>query len=760
VLWSGGPRDGRFEIEYLAVGEVDESGRIAAFVLFDLDDARAAQREAWRRWAVIEPHVAAVVKPIGDILDAFSEKDAARFRAALADDLVVEDHRLAGMGRLEGADAYTESVTTLWAIAPESRLEMGWRWPRVDRHGAITVALRTGTVPGGGGDFESECLILFLVANGRITRSELFEMDSLDKVLARFEALRGAPPGPDPLRIPPNLAVRATDRLDHAFVASDLPAVHALFHPDFVFEDRGKKALVKGDVETLIESAQYLLSLPSVRLDVPLLGTMGDRVAIQHELWSNGADRDGFAIERIRYVEVDADGHFHRWILFDSEDRADAFAEAQKRFAVGEAADCAAQALLHDLHVVWGNQDWGTLHALIAEDAVIDDYRPLGLGRLGRDGWIESWRVGADLAPDVCLEVLRILVWNEHGRVQLSRVAGTRDGGEFENVLLNLIVYDGQLLRYHEFYDVEDADRAVARFEELCRSSPGRATAAAAAVQIPPNAAVRYLEHWKDTLRSGNADALVGLLDPSFVCEDRRRLVRTTTGRAEENINTAFMIEGGWRPTTTVLATAGDRLALLRWVWTRSDGDAKSEVELLELDELDDAGRFVRSVLFDPEDRGAASDELLERYIAIGADGVPHGSLETLRGFNEHDMERVRRSMTDDFVLVDRRLAGMGRLEGPEAYIESVAALIELIPDVRTEVLYYAAADELGRVTVSRTCGRNREGGEVESWFALVSLYREDKVGYFELFELEQLDAALSRFEELRGSSEPTSSKR
>jgi ketosteroid isomerase-like protein len=190
VLWVGGPSDGPFEIEYLGVVECDENGLLTAFVLFDLDDARAAQREAWARWAAIEPDVAAVVTPVGDILDAFNEKSAVKWRAAFADELVVEDHRLAGMGRIEGADAYTESVVALWKIAPVTHADIGWRWLALDRHGAITVVRRSGVVPDGSGDFENEYLYLYLVAQGRITRIELFEMNALDKALACFDEQR------------------------------------------------------------------------------------------------------------------------------------------------------------------------------------------------------------------------------------------------------------------------------------------------------------------------------------------------------------------------------------------------------------------------------------------------------------------------------------------------------------------------------------------------------------------------------------------
>jgi hypothetical protein len=67
MLWSGGPSDGRFEIEYLSVVEVDEAGLVTAIVLFGADDARAAQREAWARWAAIDPAAGAVMAPLREL---------------------------------------------------------------------------------------------------------------------------------------------------------------------------------------------------------------------------------------------------------------------------------------------------------------------------------------------------------------------------------------------------------------------------------------------------------------------------------------------------------------------------------------------------------------------------------------------------------------------------------------------------------------------------------------------------------------------
>jgi ketosteroid isomerase-like protein len=189
VLWSGGPADGRYEIDTLAVVEVDESGRAKAVIVFDPDDARAAQREAWARWAAIDPAAAQWVDLIGVVHEGFDGRDWERVRATLADDLVVEDHRRTGFGRIEGSDAYIDSVRVLWDLAPDQRLELGWFWPAIEPHGAVTTVRRCGTLPDGGA-FEREYLWLCIATGGRISRSEMFEVEDLAKALARLADLR------------------------------------------------------------------------------------------------------------------------------------------------------------------------------------------------------------------------------------------------------------------------------------------------------------------------------------------------------------------------------------------------------------------------------------------------------------------------------------------------------------------------------------------------------------------------------------------
>jgi hypothetical protein len=76
-----------------------------------------------------------------------------------------------------------------------------------------------------------------------------------------------------------------------------------------------------------------------------------------------------------------------------------------------------------------------------------------------------------ELAPDVSIERLRILRWSRHGCVAMGRASGTQQGGPFEILNLAVALTRGPLVQRYEFFDIGDAERALARFEELCADS-------------------------------------------------------------------------------------------------------------------------------------------------------------------------------------------------------------------------------------------------------------------------------------------------
>ena len=171
-------------------------------------------------------------------------------------------------------------------------------------------------------------------------------------------------------------------------------------------------------------------------------------------------------------TEVDAAGRIRASIRFDPDDRAAAFAEAGARFVAGEAGASGGQAPIVALYGAVTRHDWEAVRGCLADDAVMWDRRALGiLGALDSDQWVESLRAAAEVAPDWDAEVMRIVRWNGSGRVQLTRMFGARDGGPFENLYVHVILTRGDRIWRFEYFDIADADRALARFEELCAGS-------------------------------------------------------------------------------------------------------------------------------------------------------------------------------------------------------------------------------------------------------------------------------------------------
>jgi hypothetical protein len=200
-----------------------------------------------------------------------------------------------------------------------------------------------------------------------------------------------------------------------------------------------------------------------------LLGTVGDRIALHHTAWSGARDATRFELDRLRILEVDAEGKLRALILFDPKDRSAAFDEAQARFIAGEAAATGGQTPLLAWSRAIARRDREATREALAPDFVHHDHRTLVSGSYDRDQYVESMWTWRDLAPDAGPEELRILTWNRNGRVGVARSFGkTRDGVAFENVMVFAALTRGDRIQQLEIFDIGDADRALARFEELC----------------------------------------------------------------------------------------------------------------------------------------------------------------------------------------------------------------------------------------------------------------------------------------------------
>ncbi len=695
-------------------------------------------------------------------------RDWAAFRAGLAPDFRCIDRRRSSQVELDAdgylaferglADMRTTEISVRWLATRGDRLALAW----------LAFDILDGDI----GPSRVEYLNVAEVGeDGRCSSLHRFDADDLDAARSMLDRLYEVGEGRHDVTWHQALSLSA------ALPCGDLDACRAMLAPAFRVRDH--RTLSWGDTlrdaETFLQAQSALSELSPdwrYRIDhhrVRGLVSLGQQAQV--------GTREGGPFENpfLVVTAYDKTGLVLAFDIYDLDQSERAWARFEELTGAQEsnAASRAMDGWFDAYARAFEADTWEELKEGCDPDFVFDDRRRMVLLRGDADLMVASARERAAMGARPERRPVRCF----GDRVFVERIlwAGGPSQGRFEIEYLGVVECDENgLLVAFVLFDLDD-ERALER-EALARQAAIEAAAPAVgtldgdasgegafrapsvaasdragALQIPSNAATRGNERWVEAIMAGDVDAVTRLLDPSYTLEDRRPLFRTVTGRdTETSVHLPMLHGGGWRAARTILATLGDRLMLARWLWTRVEEDARTEIEFLAMDEIDVAGRFVRTIIFEPADRGAASRELLERYIAAGADGMPHGSFESMRAWNEHDLARLRESLTADFVLNDHRLAGMGRLEGPDAYIESVAALFELIPDVHTEFLYYVAVENRGRVSVNRTWGTNREGGEVESFFVLLSRFRDDRTSHFELFEVEHLDRALERLAELR----------
>ena len=751
-LWSGGPSGGRFEIEYLDVVEVDESRLLRAIVLFDVEDAREALCEALSRWGAIDPDLAPTLSLVSDLTDAFEAHDPARLRALCAADLVVEDHRRAGMRRVDGGDVHVDSIAVLCDSAVPMRVELGWSIPAIGPHGALATFRHTGDV--GGGAAGNDGLMLLLHAGSRIARIEIFEPDREAAALARFDELAAPVASSQAFA---NFATRFNERLVRCWAARDWEAVAALHGPMERFEDHRRLMQMQASGTTAMAQLRLLFDVPHSRWAITPIATRGDCLALSRVVFEGDVEESGgpLVIDYLAIDEVDRNGRSVAVVLFDPDDLDAAYEALDARF--GESTEHAhVWTADRRLHASIAGRDWDALAASLAPDFRIHDHRVLGWGSTldAVAAFVRSQRALFELSPDYGYrhEHVRLSL-----RASLSRLveSGTREGGTFENrfFVVGEIDADSRYCRF-DLYDLDQGDSAWARFDDHRRDAPTARLVDARRdpLRIPPNAVTRAWDRWCAAVAARDRDALVAMYDPSYRLEDRRVLFRMEVDLGGTLSSNRILIEGGWRPARTLLATAGDRLALQHILWTTGDAGVTSEVEMLMVSEVDPDGRFVCGAAFDPGDRAGAAAELQDRYTRSTRPAELR-QLTKLRAARDAggDLVCLRAALPDDFFFRDHRRTGLGRIEGADAYIAALAALWELAPDAMVgQSLYFLVDEPHASLSIGHSFGTLAGGGRYESIYAMIVVHGPEGMVGAELFEVDDLDAATARFEELR----------
>lgn len=620
----------------------------------------------------------------------------------------------------------------------------------------LTRSLLTASFSGGARAEWEHLAVQEYDACGRSVALVIFDVDDLELAYAELEARhRGndvaAVAGTALARwLHPNAAVVAHDRLTAAFELCDWPAMRAQFAPDAQIEERRAGLRTPAvDADTAIDAIRAGVDLAvNLRTERETYALSGDRIALERQTWRGGPDEAGFETRTLSLTEADAEGRVRALVTFDWDDLGHACRDATARWIALEPALApllqSSEALCDALRA----RDEAGIRAVLADDLVYHDHRRTGFGRLaGIEAFVDSVRAGWQLTTTSSITArvhLRIEPW---GSVAISHFHGTLpDGGSCERLICTLVILEGDRFRRCELFAVDAAEQALARFEEC------RAALSSDPLRIPPNSAVRAMGRIRELALAEDWEGLRDRCAPAYRFEDRRRLLRTEGDRDTLVANARHLGRSAWRRTSrTLLATSGDRLCLhrVRFEGNRDGGDFL--VESLEVTEVDDEGNLLASVIIDCDDRRAAAGEMMERYMrGEGAQRMPASQIAFLRAIHAHDLAGMRATMDPEFTFIDHRRTGMGVIGDADEYVASVVALYEQSPDATVDVLYHVAVAEHGSLSVGRTFGTLRDGGPFESVFVRLNRYEDGRSLGGELFEIDQLERAKARFEELR----------
>jgi hypothetical protein len=325
-------------------------------------------------------------------------------------------------------------------------------------------------------------LVLEVDDDGRGKWCGLFEVDDLDAAISELERRHRAREratrttdvlGPAELE---NASSRSWRAAMSAVSEGDFTWCETLLAPDCVAEDLRPGLVNRVEGRDDVFGAMCLLHELGVRrVDADVVALRGERLALLATVVGGRT----FEVEALFVNEIGEHGLMTWSGTYTPEQLDDALSELEARFLAGEGAPHASWlapvlpwTMLHQ-----ARRDWDGLRSVYADDVVFVDRRLASNSELvGRDALIEFHQVMVELAPSHRGMVRRVLAIENRAvlfEFVTGGTAGPHEGGRYETVSLAITQHavDGRIRRF-EMFDVQETDRAWARFRELTAHNP------------------------------------------------------------------------------------------------------------------------------------------------------------------------------------------------------------------------------------------------------------------------------------------------
>lgn len=549
---------------------------------------------------------------------------------------------------------------------------------------------------------------------------------------------------------------RAFDRLrvlTDALVEGDLAAVESVLGDQFQWADARPLVGVTLDRSDYVAMVSGLVTHFELTCDVAPVAVSGDRralVFIAYETEQRELGQGRSVEEQYGIVELGDDDRITRLdVLPPDLDRA--MAEFARPLQSRSVAPRVVTRLMAELEEAFRLADWTRFEALTSPEVVFDDRRSLRRVEGDRAWWVQSSRLLAEAGA--VEEATHVAILGEHLLLDQICWRSSRVESPFEVDAFRLTEADADgLLTAVVIFDPDQRSEAEA---ELRRRFDERAAASAVVRRAPPpSAATRTMGRWCDAVLGHDDDTMSAILAEDVQFDDRRSFVHAN-GDRRTVLQSSRLLDEGTTLERTVLAALGQHVGLDATRWRgRSMGTAFT-IDTLHVYEVDDAGCLVAVALFDPTDRRAAYETLIDRF-ARSYEGrvVPVALFDALRCANGGDIDGFRACLAPSYRYVDHNALGAGVMDRDE-HVEYMRVLTLTASDYLYETNHYLAWSTHGGVAAGRLHGHTEENSEFVQDFLRVAVAGDAGIVALEIFPIDAVDTALARFDEL--TSAPSS---
>ncbi|WP_435405769.1 hypothetical protein MPNTM1_02001 [Mycolicibacterium parafortuitum] len=652
---TGAPQD-----EMLVLYGIDEQGRIALQLVFDIDDVDAAAAELDARYAAREVRPANAASRIdAEFQQAFSSRDWPAMETLLDEDFVAEDRRrVVNAGIRSGRDAKLADMRATAEIGARSAAStvLAVRGQRL-----ALVHIRLSGRDDRPSAFQTEMLgVVESNPQNRMVVRILFDIDDFAAALAELDAryLAGE-------SAPDARTYRAVTRVIESLSNREMPYTTE----DFVDVDHRAIAGMQ-DREPTAYLGVAITDSTDIRLYIESVHRLTDTGTVITHVTRSPALQGTDAEWRVVAVVTFDGGLPNRCEIYDESDLDTALARFEELCRAVRPLGNGVTAVADRLYACFAARDWCGLSQILAEDVVMDDRRRVvGAGvRRGRDAEIADLRALAEIG----MAQFRANVVATRGeRLALSRFQTWQADGqpdEFHAELLGIGEVDGHgRVTAIVGFDADDLDAAFAELD--ARYSAGEAAPHAHVWSVISSATAAFnrgdavavtsdcvvIDHRvKATIASGSDSDLDAYLNASW----------NLTPDLRAHIETVHALTGRGAVVTTV--SSGTTADGFRAEWrqitmmtVRGDVGARCEI-------FDEADLCVALARFDE----------LNQQIPRPTNATV-GIVERLwERFEARDWEAVGDLLSDGTVADDRRrVTGSIVLRGRDANINHYRAL-------------------------------------------------------------------------------------